>query len=285
MSEFKERLWRDLKREHGSKLAQISRPAAGRARYPRPRLLAGTTVGLAAIGTAMVLLLSAASTPAAFAVTGNPDGTVSVVLRRIAGVHGANKKLAALGVRAKFVEVLPGCRAALPPAVVANLKTPGQVLTQAGRQTRIDPRKIPPGRTLTIVSWIKAGTVRTVQLGPAVHAAPECIAGPALRAAWAIAHGCRIQVTALPNTAVGPGPGKPWTATLKGRTVTGNSGATTGKSGPASGAVTVAPTPPRLPRAIRLSHGCPKPGQLPTPPATGNSGSTGNSGTTGNGRK
>jgi hypothetical protein len=41
MSKFKERLWRDLEREHGSELAQISRPATGRARarrrWPRPR--------------------------------------------------------------------------------------------------------------------------------------------------------------------------------------------------------------------------------------------------------
>ena len=93
MSKFKERLWRDLEREHGSELAQMGRPATGRPRYARPRLLAGTTVGFAVVATAIVLFLSAASTPAAFAVSGNSDGTVSVELRRIAGIKGATRSL------------------------------------------------------------------------------------------------------------------------------------------------------------------------------------------------
>ena len=203
MSKFKERLWRDLMREHRSELAQIDRPAAGRARYARPRLLAGTTVGFAVIATAIVLFLSAASTPAAFAVSGNSDGTVSVMLRRIAGIKGANERLQALGIRAKFVQVVSGCRAAVPPAALAQIKTPDQVLSHAGRQTRIDPREIPPGRMLMIVSWIKARKVHVAKLGPAGKAAPDCIAGPApqaLRFAWAVAHGCHIgEVKARPT--------------------------------------------------------------------------------------
>ena len=219
MSKFKERLWRDLMREHRSELAQIDRPAAGRARYARPRLLAGTTVGFAVIATAIVLFLSAASTPAAFAVSGNSDGTVSVVLRRFAGIRGANQRLAALGIRAKVVAVAAGCRAALPPAALANIKTPDQVLIHAGRQTRIDPRRIPPGRMVVIMTWVKAGNLRTVKLGAAAKAAPDCIAGPApqaLRFAWAVAHGCHIgEVKARPNVAIARRPGGAWTVTRK----------------------------------------------------------------------
>ena len=258
MSKFKERLWRDLMREHGSELAQIDRPAAGRARYARPRLLAGTTVGFAVVATAIVLFLSAASTPAAFAVSGNSDGTVSVMLRRIAGIKGANARLQALGIRAKFVQVVSGCRAAVPPAALAQIKTPDQVLIHAGRQTRIDPRKIPPGRTLMIVSWINARKVHVAKLGAAGNAAPDCIAGPApqaLRFAWAVAHGCHIgEVKARPNVAFAGRPGHAWRVTRKpggGVTIdlgpgsrksgapagtsgpfTGNSGAPTGNSGP-----------------------------------------------------
>ena len=105
MSKFKERLWRDLMREHRSELAQIDRPAAGRARYARPRLLAGTTVGFAVIATAIVLFLSAASTPAAFAVSGNSDGTVSVVLRRIRRDQGRERAASGAG---NPGEVCPG---------------------------------------------------------------------------------------------------------------------------------------------------------------------------------
>ena len=288
MSKFKERLWRDLEREHGSELAQINRPAAGRPRYARPRLLAGTTVGFAVIATAIVLFLSAASTPAAFAVSGNSDGTVSVELRRIAGIKGANAKLESLGVRAKFVQVVAGCRAALPPAALGNIKTPDQVLIHAGRQTRIDPRKIPPGRMLVIVSWLNARKVHVAKLASAVPAAPDCIAGPApraLRFAWAVAHGCRTgEVKARPNVAIAGRPRGGWTVTRKpGGGVTidmgpvpGKSGAPAGNSGPftgnsgaptgnSDGPVTAVPSP----KQIKLAKGCPKPTWFPKPPAPG----------------
>ena len=55
MSKFKDRLWRELVREHGADLAQIRRPAAKHARRARPRVLAGTTLGLAGAGTALAL--------------------------------------------------------------------------------------------------------------------------------------------------------------------------------------------------------------------------------------
>ena len=301
MSKFKERLWRDLMREHGSELAQIDRPAAGRARYARPRLLAGTTVGFAAIATAIVLFVSAASTPAAFAVSGNSDGTVSVMLRRIAGIKGANARLQALGIRAKFVQVAAGCRAAVPPAALAQIKTPDQVLIHAGRQTRIDPRKIPPGRMVVIMSWVKAGNVRTVKLGAAAKAAPDCIAGPApqaLRFAWAVAHGCHIgEVKARPNVAIVRRPGGAWTVTRKpggqvtidmgpGRSKngapTGNSGPFTGNSGPpagnSGGPVTAVPSP----KQIKMAPGCPKPTWFQKRPGTGNSGNSGSTGNSGN---
>jgi hypothetical protein len=285
MSKFKERLWRDLMREHRSELAQIDRPAAGRARYARPRLLAGTTVGFAVIATAIVLFLSAANTPAAFAVSGNSDGTVSVVLRRFAGIRGANQRLAALGIRAKVVAVAAGCRAALPPAALADIKTPDQVLIHAGRQTRLDPRRIPPGRMVVIMSWVKAGNVRTVKLGAAAKAAPDCIAGPApqaLRFAWAVAHGCHIGEVKAPDVAIARRLRGAWTVTRKpGGQVTidmgrvhSKSGAPTGNSG---GSVTAVPSP----KQIRLAKGCPKPAWFKKPPGTGNSGATGNSGNSG----
>jgi hypothetical protein len=321
MSKFTERLWRDLEREHGSELAQIEQSAAHRTRFARPRLLAGTTVALAVAGAAVILVLSAASTPAAFAVTGNSDGTYSVVLKRLTGIKGANERLAALGVRAKFVQVMAGCRAGLPPAAVANLRTPGQVLIHSSRVTRIDPRKIPPGRMVMIVSWAKARSVHVAKLGAAVTtAAPDCVAGPpprALRIAWGLAHGCHIAVAAVPREAIIRKMGKSWTLTREdGKLIqingpvpgkpapptgnsgaptgnsgpfTGNSGAPTGNSGPFiknpptanSGPVTAKPTP--MPPPVKFAKGCPKPAEVrPGSPGTGNSGNSVSTGNSGN---
>ena len=58
MSNFKDRLWRDLVREHGAQLAQIDGTAARHGRRARARVLAGTTVGLAAVGTTLALVLA-----------------------------------------------------------------------------------------------------------------------------------------------------------------------------------------------------------------------------------
>ena len=108
MSKFEDRLWRDLVRKHGADLAQMTRPAAKPPRRARPRLLAGTSIGLAVAGTAAALVLSAASSPPAFAVNRNSDGTWTVSIQKLAAVHGANADLAALGIRARLVVVTAG---------------------------------------------------------------------------------------------------------------------------------------------------------------------------------
>ena len=75
-------------------------------RRTRPRLLAIGTAGAAAVAAAIVFLFGATTTPPAFAVNRNPDGTVTVRLIKLSGVGGANQKLAAIGVRAKIVTAM-----------------------------------------------------------------------------------------------------------------------------------------------------------------------------------
>jgi hypothetical protein len=84
MSKFTDHLWSDLVREHGPTLAHAARPEpgrSGRARgagfLRRRRVLAGSTLGLAGVGAALLLALggTAATTPA-FAVTRNDDGVL-----------------------------------------------------------------------------------------------------------------------------------------------------------------------------------------------------------------
>jgi hypothetical protein len=58
------------------------------------------------MAAAAVLLFGATTSPPAFAVNRNPDGTVTVKLIKLSGVGGANRKLAAIGVRAKIVTAM-----------------------------------------------------------------------------------------------------------------------------------------------------------------------------------
>jgi hypothetical protein len=91
MSRFTENLWRDLAQEHGPALARADRPATGGTKgadsarlLRRPRILAGSTLGLAGVGAALVLALGGtAATAPAFAVTRSSDGSVLVHLNYV----------------------------------------------------------------------------------------------------------------------------------------------------------------------------------------------------------
>jgi hypothetical protein len=105
MSKFTDHLWRDLVREHGPTLAQAARPEPGRARRPRARVLAGSTLALAGVGAALTLVLSATASTPAFAVTRHHDGSVSVKINSRSGIAGANRELAAMGIHERVMAV------------------------------------------------------------------------------------------------------------------------------------------------------------------------------------
>jgi len=283
MSKFEDRLWRDLVRRHGADLAELNQPAAKRARPARPRLLAGTTVALAGIGTAVVLLLSAASSPAAFAVSRNADGTYTVSLQKFAAIHGANAKLAALGIRARLVEVTQGCQVkALPPAAVHAMTLAQSMAGKEAPQVataKLDPRKIPPGKWQVIPTYKVAGTVHVDKAHLMQGQAPVCIS-------TVVAPPCQVRpMTVLRNghlTGLTPAEAKKrakqalatFRAAVSGlHGVTANSG-NSGNSGKAS-----APTGIQVPApAATWVVGCYVHGTPGHPPVTPNSGNSGNSG-------
>ncbi len=299
MSKFEDRLWRDLVRKHGADLFQMSRPAAKRARA-RPRLLAGTSVALAVAGTALALVLSAASSPPAFAVSRNSDGTVTVTLQKLAAIHQANATLAALGIRARLVEVAPGCTVkALPPAALAAMRLAKSMTGRAAPQVaiaRLDPSKIPAGKTQVIPTYRIAGTVH-VEKGHLIQGqAPVCfstIAPPPCQpqpvtllrngrltqltpaearkraqhaAEQILAHRAQVQAHS----------GNSENAGNSGSVTTSNNG-DSGNSGTQTSTAKQTPLP-----AATWVIGCyvhVPPGH---PPVTGNSGNSGNSGASGN---
>jgi hypothetical protein len=137
MSEFEDNLWLEVVRDHGHELARAGRRGHTHRWATPPRLLAGTTVGVAAIATAAVLLLGASTSPPAFAVTRNPDGTVTVSLKQQSGIAGANRTLAAMGV---------------PAQIAAQAKTPPTLLCPGGTAPTItfDPARIAKRHVLVI---------------------------------------------------------------------------------------------------------------------------------------
>jgi hypothetical protein len=140
----------ELERAIGRELAPHRRPLSRRAREllaRRPRALAGTTVGAAALATTLTLALGATTSAPAFAVTRNHDGTVTISIQRYNGIAGANARLQQLGIRATVMSQAPaGCRT----WTISMHGAPPPSRQIASSRWTIDPSQVPAGRTLVL---------------------------------------------------------------------------------------------------------------------------------------
>jgi hypothetical protein len=125
MTKFADQLFDDLMREHGPTLAHTTPPA-----YPRHHITTRRTVlaggGALAVAGAVAGALVAGGGSPAYAVTKNPDGTVTLAVYQKSGIAAANARLRQLG--DKQVVVVPveaGCpRQPRPPCRGAATGSP-----------------------------------------------------------------------------------------------------------------------------------------------------------------
>jgi hypothetical protein len=138
----------------------------GRFVRARPRLLAGTTVGAAGAGAVLALVLSAAGSSPAFAVTGNRDGSYTVTLRSLTAIPAANRKLSQMGVHAWIAKVGADCNNALLP--------------QGHTWAQINAPATRGARTTVIAAWRNGNQVKvasSMTKAAASACAPPCPAG------------------------------------------------------------------------------------------------------------
>ncbi len=144
---------------------RLHRPRLRR-RSRAPLTVAG--IALLAATVAVVLSLSAASTSVtqeAFAVTQDADGSVTLTLSELTGIDGANRALAALGVRARIARREARCtqRGVLIPTARVAGGLPGMVEPQrfgeglGGALWVIHPSAIPAGDTLLLTGELLNG--------------------------------------------------------------------------------------------------------------------------------
>ncbi len=180
MTSFEDQLWSDLVAEHGDRMRAFSTQTTALAgsmtavrapharRVRRTAMLAGTALATAGATTAAVLALTASSTPPAFAVTDNNDGTITVTLREISGVAGLNAEFARRGLNARAVPFSATC----PVKGYANALPAGTNLDTF--TVTLDPRMIPDGYTAVVAATQTAsGTVELTQ-GAVPSPAPAC---------------------------------------------------------------------------------------------------------------
>lgn len=108
MNRFEDRLIGDLMEQHGPALAELQRGGPTK-RSRRPLWLSGAVVVIAAVIATSVTLAGGGSTPA-YAVTQNPNGTVTLTLTEMAGITGANAELRKMGLPVLVVSTADDCR-------------------------------------------------------------------------------------------------------------------------------------------------------------------------------
>ncbi len=250
MSKFEDNLWRQVERTYGSELSDAPDPLRRHSRLRLP-VLAGTSLGVVGGSVAAVIVLTAASSSPAFAVTRHADGTVSVVIRRIEGIPGANRRLALLGIRARAVRVSGVC-SAVPPQALAQVT----VATVRGHQVnwvgvapgrmaeRIQPAQIPAGRTLVIPAVPGGAMVRLVHGRVVSGRVPACLPPVVFFQRVSGSAGgrivvCRAGIAQFPRTIMA-GPGTNTTDTNgTGTTVTNDTTTSGSGTGPAPSQVPV----------------------------------------------
>jgi hypothetical protein len=173
MSKFEDRLWSELIRSYGPQLALAAPPQRRRShRAPRPLLAAALALVLAVI-VGFLTLTAGTSAPPAYAVSRNGDGTIKVTIDELAGVSGANSKLAELGVSVKVLTVEQGCMSPARPIGITPT-TYAQMTHPEGQAVTIQPSAIPAGDTLVLAAHALSGAVG-LSVGLYHGAAPTCL--------------------------------------------------------------------------------------------------------------
>jgi hypothetical protein len=164
MTAFEDALWAELVSDHGAELLGIGPRARARARSSwRLPMAAGGTALIVAVVVAG-LTVTAGTSPPAYALVVNPNGSVTLTINELIGVTGANAQLARLGVRARVAQLEAHCsgrghfiRVPLhpPPLPVEPQKLRNGL---SGLRMVINPSTIPPEDTLLLTARLIRGT-------------------------------------------------------------------------------------------------------------------------------
>jgi hypothetical protein len=170
MNTFEDRLWADLVREHGDEIRRhgMPRPPHATSRR-RPALLAGMALAAAGLIAAAVLAVNAITAPPpAYAVTRNPDGSVTVTLNEIKAITALNAELARDNIPAEAIPLTTDCPVhGFPNAMPAGTDPSTYTIT-------FDAREIPAGYTAVVaVGETASGQVALAQ-GAFPSPAPAC---------------------------------------------------------------------------------------------------------------
>lgn len=167
MLDFEDDLWAQLVSDHGAELLHLG-PRSRRTgrRWWRAPLAAGAIALTVAI-VAAALGITASTSPPAYALVVNANGSVTLTINELVGVSGANAQLAKLGVRARVARFERNCttrnhfvRVPWPHVgAVRQVVEPEKLRSGlAGLRVVLHPSTIPSGATLLLTARLIGGT-------------------------------------------------------------------------------------------------------------------------------
>jgi hypothetical protein len=178
-SRYEDALWDQIVDNHHDELADLRMPPPPPRR--RPKTLVGATVLTAAGAGAAVIVISASSTTApAYAVTRNPNGSVSVTLRRLSAIADVNARLHALGVRAVVTRTGSEC-SSVPTKIVRVSPVRVSPSTAPGDSSSTKKVTIPgssfarPGVVHVVIAVRRAGGRIALVQGQSNVPVPACV--------------------------------------------------------------------------------------------------------------
>jgi hypothetical protein len=179
MTKFADQLFDDLMREHGPALAHAVPPARPKRSITTRRTLLAGGGALAVAGAVAGALVAGGGTPA-YAVTKNPDGTITLAVYQQAGIAQANARLRQLGDnQVVVVPIQVGCQKPAPPAVpVKGTRISTQFRVSRDGSVTVKAHGIPAGDIL-VVGMQADGRNRNAVSIVTSPPAPTCISPPA----------------------------------------------------------------------------------------------------------
>lgn len=134
-------------------------------------VLLGTVLGVASLAAAVVVALGAFSTGAAYAVTTNPDGTITITLNQFSALPALNRELAQEGLPLEAVPATPDCpfnpvqglptgqrRPGLAPTDTITIGT-SEIASEGGVDVIGVSQAATPGRLLMMDAGVPADAV------------------------------------------------------------------------------------------------------------------------------
>jgi hypothetical protein len=178
MTKFEDQLFADLMTEYRPVLDRMSAHKPAHRVAPRVAWLTGAATAVAA-GAAAAAVMLAGGSPA-YAVTQNPDGTVTLSVTSKAGVQPLNARLRVLGDPVVVVPTGPDCPSisSLPHPDLGPGKMVSGKSSDINGSLTIDVQGVPAGDTaIVVLNTTPGGTGMATSIisGPV----PSCVSPPA----------------------------------------------------------------------------------------------------------